>query len=467
MDIENSTEETIKKYPKRIITSFQLGNLVGLMMSQMYSQQLPYFYLTVVGLDITLYLIAMIIYMVFNMFNDPLLGYLCDKSSRFTERWGKRFPFIVTGAIPWCFIVIFIFMPPSVDEIGHFGVFLWLLIFYCINDTVFSLYDINRVALFPDKFRDNKDRRFGGSITAVLETIGILLGVLIPVLTIEMLGFETGWRVQAIIVAIISFIFITLMIPGVREDLKMRQRRIRLDREVEKIPFFKGIKTTLKDKNFVAYMTLFVCYTSAMGLVMASLPFFVQDILQLSKIGEMIVLLYVLSVIISVPFWYKLSFKLGIKKVALIGTFLLGCMAIPFFFVPVGPSGLPVAIVVFIIAGFVDGAIISMTMPLFSSVIDNAAVTSGKRQEGLYNGTHLFFSRVGIAYQAIVFWIVLTFTGYKSGSTSPSELMGLRIQMALFPFLISFFGVIIFWKFFNITSEQIEANANKLKELKL
>ncbi len=118
------SEISLKRYPKRIITSFQLGNLVGLMMSQMYSQQMPYYYQSFIGLDITLYLIASIIFMVFNMINDPLLGYYCDKSTRFTKRWGKRFPFIIMGAIPYAFMVIILFFSPSIAQAGHLGVFL-------------------------------------------------------------------------------------------------------------------------------------------------------------------------------------------------------------------------------------------------------------------------------------------------------------------------------------------------------
>ncbi len=463
---EENDDLIIKRYPKKIIASFQLGNFIALMMSQLYTQQLAYYYQTVVGLDITLYLIAMIIYMVFNMFNDPLLGYLCDKSKRFTSRWGKRFPFIIMGGIPWCFVVIFLFMVPSISQIGQLGVFFWLLFFLCLYDAVFSLFDINRVALFPDKFRDSKDRRIAGTITTVLETTGILLGILIPVLIIEMLGGETGWTIQAFVIAGLSFGIFLLMIPGVREGPEIRERRARLGEE-EPVPFFTGMKSTLKDKNFIAYMAFYVSYTSSMGLVMASLPFFVEDILQMSKIGEIILLFYIFSVIAAAPLWYKLSFKIGIKRVALIGAVMLSCMGIPLLFIPVGPRGLPLAIIIFMIAGAADGAIISMTMPLFSSIIDKAAVSTGKRQEGLYNGTFLFFSRVGIAYSAIVFWIVRTFTGYKSGSTSPAELMGLRIQIALFPLLIVFIGIFIFWKFYNITSEQIESNAKKLRQLDL
>ena len=465
MENETSSHDNIKRYPKKIITSFQLGNLAGLMMSQMYSQQLTYFYLGVVGLDIGLYVVAMLLYMVFNMFNDPLLGYFCDRSSRFTEKWGKRFPFIVIG-IPWVFIVIFLYMPPSVEEIGQFGLFLWLLVFLCIYDAIFSLFDINRVGLFPDKFRHPRDRKWGGAMTTVLETIGILLGVLIPVLAIEFLGQNEGWRIQAIIIAFVGFVCMLLMLPGIREDNEMKQRRARLDKELPD-PFFKGLTSSLRDKHFVGFMVLYIAYGSTMGLIMASIPFFVQDILQLSKIGETIVLFYVFAVIISAGIWYKLSFRLGIKKVTLIGASLLGCVCLPILFVPTGPEGLLLVIIIFSVAGFVDGAIISMTIPLFSTVVDNATIETGKRKEGLYKGIWVFFSRVSLAIRAIIFWIVAVSTGYHSGSTDPSELMGLRIQVSVFPLIMMMIGIIFFWRLYKISPELAEANVTKLQELKL
>lgn len=465
MENEPTTHDNIKRYPKKIITSFQVGNLAGLMMSQMYSQQLTYFYLGVAGLDIALYVVAMLLYMVFNMFNDPLLGYFCDKSSRFTEKWGKRFPFIVIG-MPWVFIVIFLYMPPSVEEVGQFGLFLWLLIFLCIYDTIFSLFDINMVGLFPDKFRHPRDRKWGGAITTILETIGVLLGVLIPVLTIEILGQDEGWRIQAIIIALVGFVCMLLMLPGIREDNEMKQRRSRLDKELSD-PFFKGLTSSLRDKHFVGFIVLYIAYGSTMGLIMASIPFFVQDILQLSKIGETIVLFYVVTVIISAGIWYKLSFRLGIKKVALIGAILLGCVCLPILFVPTGPEGILLVIIIFSVAGFVDGAIISMTIPLFSTVVDNATVETGKRKEGLYKGIWVFFSRVSLAIRAIVFWLVAVSTGYHSGSTDPSELMGLRIQVAVFPLIMMMIGIIFFWRLYKISPELAEANVTKLQELKL
>ena len=113
-----------------------------------------------------------------------------------------------------------------------------------------------------------------------------------------------------------------------------------------------------------------------------------------------------------------------------------------------GPSGLPFIIVIFIIGGFVDGAIISMTMPLFSSIIDKATVSSGKRKEGIYQGTFVFFSRFGIAINAFVFWIVRFLTGYESGATEPLALLGLRLQVSVFPLIIIYTGTFLFWRFY-------------------
>ncbi|MHA1688735.1 MAG: MFS transporter, partial [Promethearchaeota archaeon] len=214
---EKITSDEIKRYSKKILASFQMGNFVNLMMSQMYSQQLAYFYQSEVGIAITLYLIAQIIYMIWNMVNDPLVGYLCDRSTRFIK-YGKRFPWIVLGAIPYCFMVIIIYTAPKAEEAGQITVFLWFLLSQCLMDTFFSIYDVNRFALFPDKIRHNKDRRIAGTITTYLETTGVLTGVLVPVLIIEAFGEEKGYTYMSIIIAVIALVGMLTMIPGVRED---------------------------------------------------------------------------------------------------------------------------------------------------------------------------------------------------------------------------------------------------------
>ena len=465
---------TIRRYPKKIMASFQLGNLIGLMFSQLYAIQMPAFFLDILGLDVTLYFIALVIFTLFNMFNDPVLGYLSDRSTRFIKRWGKRFPFIIMGVVPWALMPFFFFIAPSALLIGQLGLFTWYLVVQCANDTAFSLFDVNRIALFPDKFRDPKDRKIAGSITVVLETTGVILGVIIPILILELLGQGIGYIVQAIIISGIAIVLIFLMIPGVREDEEMKQRRFQLNVAMEKSSFVKNLFTIIKDRNLIAYIALYTCYSTTMGIVMGSVPWFVQDILQLPVFGELIIIFYIIAVFPGAYLWYKLSLKIGIKKVALLGGIIMFFIAMPVLFIPIGAGGLPIMIIVLLCFGATDGAIISMTMPLFSAIIDAAAVRTGQRREGLYNGTNVFFNRISIAINAFVFWIIRTLTGYYLGigqnPLTPNvvlALLGLRLQMSVFPMFFMFIGVLIFWKYFRLSEDKIKENATKLAELNL
>jgi GPH family glycoside/pentoside/hexuronide:cation symporter len=460
-------DRSIKRYPMRIMGSFQLGNLIGLMFSQLYSIQMPAFYLDILKMSPTFYLVALVIFTVYNMINDPILGYLSDRSSRFTKRWGKRFPFIMLGAIPWALMPFFFFVAPSALIIGQLGLFLWYLVVQCSNDTAFSLFDVNRIALFPDKFRHPEDRKKTGFITVFLETTGVILGVVIPILILEILGPEQGYVIQAIVISTIGVALVFLMIPGVREDEEMRERRSQLNISMEGGPFFKSLFTAIKDKNLLGYIIFYLCYGTTMGIVMGSIPWFVQDILLLPVLGELIIIFYVIAVFPGAFLWYKLSLKIGIKRVVLLGGTLMFFIAIPVFFIPHGPTGLPWMIIVLLCFGGTDGALISMTMPIFSSIIDNAAIHTRKREEGLYNGTNVFFNRISIAINALVFWIIRTFFGYQLGATGALPLLGLRIQMSLFPMFFIFIGTILFWKLYSLSEEQISENSIKLVELNL
>jgi GPH family glycoside/pentoside/hexuronide:cation symporter len=409
-------------------------------------------------------MIAMNIFTVFNMFNDPIIGYLCDRSTKLTSKWGKRFPFIVMGAFPWAITILFIFIPPSVSQVGQLGVFFWVLIMHALMDTAFALYNINRGGLFPDKFRHQEDRNWAGFIGVILETFGVILGFIIPILAIMELGETNGFVATGIIVSIASIILFILMIPGVREGPDIRARRSALD-EKEIISFFSGMKEILKNKIFIGFQFFSIAYGTAMGIIMTSIPYFVEDVLHMGTEGQLIVIFYVIGVILMAPIWYKLSFKIGIKRVGLIGGLCLGFMGLPILFIPTGNIGLLTAIIVLSLAGAVDGAIISMMGPLSSAMIDDASIKSRKRQEGLYGSVGIFLGTISTAIRYTLTWFIWLLFGYQRGATDSTALLGLRIQIAIFPMIIILTGVLIFWKLYSLSRAEIKENIIKLKEM--
>ncbi len=456
-----------RRYPKKIIISFQAGVMIRLMIANLMAVQSFRFFEIVVGFDVGMFAIANIIYAFFNAINDPILGYFSDKPHKFTKKYGKRFPLILLGGIPWCFMIILIFSFPRVADIGQTAVFIWYIILMIINDTCFALYKLNKDSLFPDKFRNAEDRNYAGLWVTIFETTGVLLGFAIPILGVAMMGEENGYFVSAVLMSVVNIIVFAFSIPGMREDKEMRERRVLID-TYEHDPFFKGMVNVFKNKTFIGFCALYILYFTTMGTIMSSIPYFVDDILEMGKFGEFIVVAYIFGVFITAPLWYKAIPKLGLKKIALYGGITLGLMGIPFMFVPSGFFGLIVTILVLFAAGLADGAMVSMYMPLLGSVIDQGTLMNGKRQEGLYNGVLAFVGSFGGIITPVVIWFIRIISGYDPlQDNTPQQLLGLRAQISIIPMLLMFTGLFVFYKFYKLSNKDIEANSKMLLERKL
>lgn len=64
------------------------------------------------GLNTLLTGTALIIFAIWDAINDTVVGYISDRPYRFTKRWGRRFPWIVSVFIPMLIFFLLIFYPP-------------------------------------------------------------------------------------------------------------------------------------------------------------------------------------------------------------------------------------------------------------------------------------------------------------------------------------------------------------------
>lgn len=458
--LKNKEKSDVRRNSIGIIISFQLGNLIWFMVNQGFRMRIYGYNDNVMNLDSLLFILAFAVFTVYNMFNDPIIGHFCDRSTRFVKRWGKRFPFILMGAFPFSIMLIFIFWNPFIAS--QIATFVWFVSFMLLFDTFFSLMDVNRWGLLPKKFVSDKERKLAGLIEAILDTIGIALGFLIPMIILDPdIGFgktEMGYLVQALVLSGISFFLVILMIPGIREPKEVRERQLELDR-FEYTNIIEDLKLASKNRNYLGFLVLFVCYSITMGGVMGLMATFAEKIIGWSGIlGELAFIGYLFFVPVTAPIWYFVSNKIGVRKVLLIGACFLALSGLPLLFAPSGLGGFLLTFVVASLAGIVDGAIESMNSPVFSSIVDKTAVDNKKREEGLYRGVVVFFQRTSYFIWIFFFEIVKFFVG---------ELWGLRIYMSVFPLVVMGIGTITFWKLYTISQEELEQNIEKLEELNI
>jgi GPH family glycoside/pentoside/hexuronide:cation symporter len=430
---------------------------------------LVFFYYEVeLGLNVWLIGLGLVIFAIYNAINDPLVGYLTDRTYKFTQKWGRRFPWILLGGIPLGFCYVLVFMPPRVNpDSGAWILFGWLVFTTCLFDTFHSIYFVNLQGLFPDKFRSIQERRTVVIFQIILGASGVALGAILPPLLYSF-GDLDSYIFQGIVVMIIGIITIIMAIPGIREDQETIDLYITASqKEVKRESFFKSMRIAFKQKSFVAYIFLYTMYWVIINCMEASIPYVVKFILRMpASATTFIMAAFLLGAIVSVPLWYKIAQKTNDnRKVMLITATLMGVFVSPLIFLE---EYLLIIIAVFV-WGIAQGGYWSMIFPVFSDVIDESVVLHEKREEGTYIGMQQFFGRIGLTIQILIFAIVHSLTGFVEGSDtqSPQAIWGIHLHLALIPMICIFLGAIVFWRMYDLRPDKVSENQLKIRELKL
>jgi len=465
-----STEEIDITHSKFSMASYGFGKFVWEFINMAFGAFVYFYYESELGLATWLTAFGYIIFAVWNAVNDPFIGWLIDRPFKFTKKWGRRFPFVFAGGIPWIISYVLLFIPPDVDPVsGMWILFAWLVVTTCLYDTFASIFNVSFYSIFPDKFRAVDERRKAAGISTLVGTFGVALGAIVPPLFI-VFGDRSTYAMQSGVVLIIALIALALAIPGARED----QVRIdcyleKCEEGEEKASFFKTLKKCLKQKNFVAFIFAYIFYRALVMMIVASLPYMVRFIFEMEASSLTLIMgAFLIGSFVSIPIWIKISQKTNDnRKTFMYAAFLMTILTGILFFIQ--DYYLMVLLVLFWGMGL--GGFWVMIDPTFGDVIDESVITTGKREEGIYIGIQTFFSRMAMIVQAVCFAIVHILTGFVEGGgpgdQPESALLGIRIHFALLPMIFIFMAGFILWKFYKLTPEKVAINKEKLAELGL
>ncbi|MFX0060381.1 MAG: MFS transporter [Candidatus Heimdallarchaeota archaeon] len=455
-------------HSKKNMVSYGFGQLVWELLAMAFGAYVFFYYEAELGLDVWLVALGFIIYAIWNAVNDPFVGYLVDRPFKFTKKWGRRFPWVIFGGIPWILSYFLLFIPPDVDpKEGAWILFAWLVITTCLYDTFASIFNVNFFAILPDKFRIDSERRNVGGIRSLIGSAGVVLGFMIPPLFI-VFGDRSTYAMGAGACIIVCFIALGLSIPGVRED----QYRIdcyleKCEEGFEKESFFRTLRYCLKQKNFMAYIIAFVFYMAMTGMMIASLSYLVRYVFKMEAGAVLLLILgFLIGSFCSIPVWTKIAHKTNNdRKLIIITAFYMAITLIPFLFL----VDYYVYVVLIAIWAIGLGGFYALQNPVYSNAIDETVIKTNKREEAIYQGIMAFFQRLALVIQAVFFAIVHTLTGFEEGADTQSELaqFGTIILFSIIPMALMFIGVIILWKFYDLTPEKVKVNKEKLAEIGL
>lgn len=331
-------------------------------------------------------------------FTDPLIGWWSDRTR---SRWGRRIPFI------FCSTPFYALFAAMVWFLPNEGASLWNAIYFVIVLELFftaaTMSSGALEALVPEVTRGAKDRMNLVGIIYLFAVFGAGLGLAGSGALVDAYGYQ----VVGTILAIIGLVFRYLALSAVWKHAPR-------DTVPARANFFRGLKDTLKNPQFVYYLPTFVMFTTGVGVLLGWMPFFASELLEAEEegtIASLISTVVIIGAVISgLVFWLMLN-KAGFSKRRVYGGCLIASgVAFPLLALPglISAGGLVTqGMVLAFIAGLPMAAVFMLPKGLTADIADYDAMITGERREAMFYATQNFFEKVTFALPPAILALVL------------------------------------------------------------
>jgi len=456
--------ETIKEptLSKKTKIGYSFGYLGMVLAQWTFSTYIFFFYASVIGLDPLWIGFALGILGIWDMFNDPIMGHISDKTK---TRWGRRRPYIIFGTIPLVISFILLWWNPFTDWLMIFLYFLFIMVVF---EWMFTLVSLAYSSLFPELTSDIDERLEIAGYLEFFDIIALIVGFVLSLLLVAIfieIGYTPiiAWPMMATILGIV------IAISAFTAAAVTKEREIFYKSEA--LPFLEALKYTWKNKAFRIVALAWLCISIAYVTAAAAAIFFATYVLKLSELETAIILLFTfLTAIPSLYLWFRLSKKFDPVQTTMMAMTLFGISFVIFLFV----VNLFMFIIGIAIFGIGLAGVILLPQTLYADVIDEDETITGVRREGMYQGIRAFIAKGSVSLSYVTMGIILSTTGFQSGATTQSEsaLLGIRLLMGLIPAVVMFIGILIYIKYplkgerlEKVKAEVIQMHQQKQKDL--
>ncbi|MHA1193584.1 MAG: MFS transporter [Promethearchaeota archaeon] len=460
-------ERKSEKVPLKKRIAFATGEIGDNTAMQTFSFLIFTFYFAIVGLPVLWITTGFILWSLWNSINDPLIGYLSDRTK---TKWGRRIPWMIGATIPLAIVMILLFTPPMAlgSDLLNFIYFFIILILF---DTTYTAFNLNYNAIFSEMFVSMEDRSSTGKVRISFVMIALIFAFLLPTLIIEdLLGGDPQtpatiskalgeYQLTGIIAAVVIIITYFIILKwGVKEP-----KHISKDAETA-LSFVKTLKTTFKNKSFLWFLIPALGTWIAINILPTLAPLFmihVLGVLDAELIGLVLALQFIVAAV-STPLWEWIRVKKGARMVGLIG---IVTWIIPILFFAFSIN-IEMVFIVQIFNGIGLGGGLYFYDQCIAEIIDEDEVMQGTRRSGIYYAVLNFFIRLSAIINFILIGIVFSTTDWQNYVPNPGvdTIMGLRILMGVFPAIVLGLSLIGMY-FYPIKGDKLKETRMKLTEL--
>jgi GPH family glycoside/pentoside/hexuronide:cation symporter len=311
-------------------------------------------------------------------FDDPLIGYWSDRTR---SRWGRRIPFILLAAPPWALFFVLLWTPPAGGESIANAVYLFFILqlFHAFGTLSGSPYE----ALLPELAPRNNERVRIVTVQVVFGAVAAIMALVLAGPLIDAFGFVALGLITAGLALASRYLGLASIWRHARRDVPPADLKIR-----------EGFKLTFRNPQFVAFLPSFVLFNMGITLMTATLPFYVEEVVEAEegRVGTYSSLLAAVPIavmLLSLPFVYRAATRLG-KAWIYRRAMVLGGLYLPLLFFMGFIPGIPALVqglVLLAPVGLCMSAVFVLPNAFLADIADHDALQTGMRREGMYYGT--------------------------------------------------------------------------------
>lgn len=356
---------------------------------------LTYLFVTYRGLDARLSGLVWLLFGIWNAFNDPLFGYISDRTK---SRLGRRIPYIRYGSFFYglIFAVSWLELP---FFSGQIGMCIQMLVSLFLFDMLYTAIATS-IYVMPYEMTVSNEAR---SSLFLWRLVFSVFSMAIPVVLLPLVRPEVGesavpFRILMACIGLAAALVIFASSFFYKEQTFHR---------AEQPPFLQSALHCFRNRPFLNFLVVSFSVVFIQTILMTGVIYYFDAFSGCSMTacyGAM-----ACGILLGILFWIRMQKTRGVRNSMLLMCvlFAAGTLIMIFF----GGSPIPAAAGFFLIGTGFSGSM--YLIPLMNGdVIDFDETVTGLRSEGMYAGINSLVTKPAISFANAAFPLILSWFGY-------------------------------------------------------
>ncbi|MGB3519227.1 MAG: MFS transporter, partial [Elainellaceae cyanobacterium] len=374
--VQHPSPPLADRLPFRTKLAYGAGDLGTAITANVLIFFLLFFFTEVAGLPPGLAAWVLTIGKISDAINDPIIGVMSDRTQ---SRLGRRYPWMLAGAIPFGLFFFLLWIVPqfSADPATN----QWLLFAYYVTIGIlfhlaYTTVNLPYTALTPELTQDYNERTNLNSFRFAFSIGGSILSVLLVIAISAVTPDDLQYRYLMIggVCAVIAVLPIFWCFFGTKE--RGLRSLSNATTAMPTTPFFDQVKIAFSNRPFLFVIGIYLCSWLAVQVTASILKFFVVSCLFMSdQVSNVVILAVQGTALIMLFVWSAVSERIGKQAVYFIGMSLWLIAQVGLFFLQPGQMGLMYGLA--IMAGFGVSTAYLIPWSLLPDVIELDELNTG------------------------------------------------------------------------------------------